>query len=166
MLLTKPIVLTDFSSKSNIDSWRVVDDVVMGGRSQGEFRVDDKGYAVFSGKVSLENNGGFSSVRQRFESKDVRDCTRVVLQVKGDGNRYQFRLKSNSYDRHSYIAYFETTGKMQEIEIELSDMYPTFRGMKLNMPNYSSDQLEEVAFLISNKRAEQFRLEIHKITLK
>lgn len=165
-MLTNTIVLTDFSVETNSNAWRVVDDVVMGGRSQGDFRINSEGFAVFSGAVSLENNGGFSSIRHRFAAKDMQGVSKAILLLKGDGKKYQFRLKSNSYDRHSYIAHFETTGELQEIEIDLADMYPSYRGWKMNMPNYSPGQMEEIAFLISNKKAEQFRLEIHKILFR
>ena len=42
--------------------WRSINDGVMGGLSSGGMRLED-GIAVFSGTLSLENNGGFSSVR-------------------------------------------------------------------------------------------------------
>lgn len=162
MMLTNPIVLT-FSVETNANSWRVVDDVVMGGRSQGNFSINQEGFAVFSGAVSVENNGGFSSIRHRFATKDMEGVSKAVLLLKGDGKKYQFRVKTKTYDRHSYIAHFETTGELQEIEIELAEMYPSYIGWKLDIPNYSSEQMEEIAFLISNKKAEEFRLEIHKI---
>ena len=53
----------DFTKKSDIQSWRIVDDRVMGGRSQGEFSLNSKGHGVFEGNISLDNYGGFSSVR-------------------------------------------------------------------------------------------------------
>ena len=45
-------------------------------------------------------------------------------------------------------------------------MYPTFRGKKLDMPNYDADGIEEIGFLIANKKAEHFKLEIDSILLK
>jgi len=56
------LIISDFSKESQMRGWEVEDDVVMGGRSQGEFSINQEGYAVFSGDVSLENSGGFSSV--------------------------------------------------------------------------------------------------------
>jgi NADH dehydrogenase [ubiquinone] 1 alpha subcomplex assembly factor 1 len=134
------MVLFDFDVQSDLSNWAIVDDVVMGGRSQGSFQLDEEGNAVFSGRVSLENNGGFSSVRYRFRPKEVDAYSKFILRVKGDGNRYQFRAKSGLYDRHSYIQYFQTTGEWQTIEIPMEEMYPTFRGMKLNMENYSGSR--------------------------
>ena len=45
-------------------------------------------------------------------------------------------------------------------------MYPTFRGKKLDISNYNVDNIEEIAFLIANKKAEDFKLEIDSIVLK
>ena len=155
----------DFDKKSDMSDWYVVDDVVMGGRSDGNLVLNDEGHAVFHGDVSLENNGGFSSVRMRFPEKNVKKYSRAILRVKGDGKRYQFRVKTSSRDYQSYIQYFQTTGDWQEIEITLADLYPTFRGRRLDLPNFPGESMEEVTFLIANKKAESFRLEIDRLHL-
>ena len=59
IVISKQLIF-DFSSDTDISSWRVIDDVVMGGESSGNFIINTEGNAVFYGKVSLENNGGFS----------------------------------------------------------------------------------------------------------
>ena len=160
------MILFDFNPKSDISGWKVVDDVVMGGRSNGSFELNNNGYGVFSGSVSLENNGGFSSLRYRFDAKTIKGYTKVILKIKGDGKAYQFRMKTNAFDRHSYNAPFQTNGAYQTIQISLADMSPAFRGNKLNIPNYPGETVEELAFLIGNKKAENFQLEIDSITLE
>jgi hypothetical protein len=45
-------------------------------------------------------------------------------------------------------------------------MYPSFRGQKLELPNYPGQSMEEIAFLIANKTAETFALEIDRIELE
>jgi len=160
------MTIVDFTPQSELRDWFVVDDVVMGGRSDGGLYLNEGGHAVFEGKVSLENNGGFSSIRHRFEQKQVAAYSKIVIRLKGDGKRYQFRVKPSIYDRHAYISYFETTGDWQTIELSLAEMYPTFRGRKLDMPNFSSQLMEEIAFLIANKKNETFRLELDRIELQ
>ncbi|MEM7103342.1 MAG: CIA30 family protein [Bacteroidota bacterium] len=160
------MVLFDFSGKEDLDYWAIVDDGVMGGLSQGQMSINKAGHAVFQGDVRLENNGGFSSVRCRFRDVDAKGYEKMVIRLKGDGKRYQFRVKSDMYDYHSYITYFQTSGEWETIEVTLADMYPTFRGMNLRMPNYPGETIEEIAFLIANKKAESFRLEIDSISLK
>ena len=163
--MTYPVIF-DFNKDSNLDKWVIVDDVVMGGRSSSNFGLNEDGHGVFQGAVSLENNGGFSSVRYRFPRMPIKGSTKVVIKLKGDGKKYQFRIKTNSGDYYSYIATFATNGQWQEIEIPLKDMYPSFRGRRLNQPNFASDSIEEVAFLIGNKKKEEFRLLLDKIELK
>ena len=164
--LTGELILFDFSSKANTNGWSIVDDRVMGGRSQGYLALNNEGHALFSGDVSLENNGGFSSLRYQFDTQNVRGYSTASIRLKGDGKRYQFRVKSSSSDYHSYIYYFETSGKWQTIDIPLAEMTPSFRGRTLDIPNYEGGTMEEVAFLIANYKAESFALEIDNIILK
>jgi NADH dehydrogenase [ubiquinone] 1 alpha subcomplex assembly factor 1 len=159
-------LIFDFSKTTNISSWRIVDDVVMGGRSNGNFMINKEGYGAFSGEISLKNNGGFSSLRYQFKAKDIAGFTKVVLRVKGDGKNFQFRIKDDITNYYSFIGMFSTDGNWQNIEILLSEMHPAFRGRKLNIGNFSSNKIEEIAFLIGNKKEEKFSLEIDKIYLK
>lgn len=160
------MTLFDFNAASDISDWNIVDDVVMGGRSNSTFGLSNDGKGVFQGKVSLENNGGFSMVQYNFDTKKVDGFTKVSIRLKGDGKFYQFRIKTNTSDSCSYVASFNTTKNWQTIEIPFASMYPAFRGQKLNAENYPGKQMEQIAFLIGNKIAESFKLEIERIILK
>ena len=159
-------LLFDFSKESNLSNWYIVDDVVMGGRSSGQFAINKEGHGQFSGSVSLENNGGFSSVRYQFNTIEDEDISICEIRLKGDGKAYQFRAKRSSYDRASYIYNFETSGEWEVIKVPLTEMYPSFRGYRLDRPNFTADKLQEIAFLISNKKEETFQLEIDWIKLR
>jgi hypothetical protein len=163
---TSPNLIFDFNKESNINTWMIVNDGVMGGRSKGTFQLNNQGHAIFEGTISLENNGGFSSVRHNFEKKSTKNFTKIKLKIKGDGKKYQLRIKSSSRDYFSYISHFSTSGEWQEIEIELKDMYPSFRGRKLDRTNYPNNYIEEIGFLFGNKSEEKFKLLIDKIELK
>ena len=156
----------DFSKQSNISSWKVVDDVVMGGVSSGNFEINEEGNGLYTGEISLENNGGFSSLRYRFDKINVEKFSKVILKIKGDGKKYQFRVKDNFQNYYSYIQTFETSKEWEFVEINLSEMYPAFRGENLDISNFSSNGIEEIALLIGNKKEENFRLEISKIYLQ
>ncbi len=159
-------VIFDFNKKSDLQDWIIVNDVVMGGRSSSTFKLDEDGLGIFEGNISLENNGGFSSLRYRFLKRTIKGDTQVKITLRGDGKKYQFRVKSNAGDYYSYIAPFLTSGEWQEIVIPLRDMYPSFRGRRLNQPNFSNDSIEELTFLIGNKKSERFKLLIDKIVLE
>jgi NADH dehydrogenase [ubiquinone] 1 alpha subcomplex assembly factor 1 len=160
------MIIFNFNSKSDISNWNIVDDVVMGGRSNGAFYLSDKATGVFHGKVSLENNGGFSMVQYRFETKQTDGFTKVCIKLKGDGKAYQFRIKTNQSEYFSYVASFNTSGNWETITIPFSSMSPAFRGKKLDAENYPGKQMELIAFLIGNKKEESFKLEIESIELK
>lgn len=159
-------LLFDFSKESKLSSWRIVDDVVMGGRSNGSFKINEAGNGLFYGDISLKNNGGFSSFRYSFDKLSISNYTKIVLRIKGDGKQYQFRIKDDNDNFYSYIKQFKTSGSWETIEIPLSEMYPAFRGRKLDIQNFNSDTLAQIAFLIGNKKEESFQLEIDKIYLK
>ena len=95
VLLINSQLIFDFNNNANISDWKIVDDVVMGGRSNGTFKIDSDGNGVFSGEVSLENNGGFSSVQYLFEKINTTRDSKVIIRLKGDGKEYQFRIKNN-----------------------------------------------------------------------
>ncbi|QYH40663.1 CIA30 family protein [Algoriphagus sp. NBT04N3] len=159
------MTLYDFQSDSKKSDWRIIDDVVMGGRSDGSFSINSDGHGVFEGKVSLENNGGFSSVRYQPDKTIIDGASHVKIRLRGDGKTYQFRFKRKRSDYHSYVASFQTSGEWEEITIPLNQFKPAFRGRDLNMENFPGDQVEEIAFLIGNKKAESFKLEIDYIKL-
>lgn len=156
----------EFNKSSDISNWITIDDIVMGGRSTSEFVLSKEGNGIFKGNVSLENNGGFSSVQHRFKSIDSNDFSKFVIHIKGDGKTYQFRIKANANDYYSYIFNFSTTGDWQIIEIPFREMSPSFRGTLLNKVNFSGEKMQEIGFLIGNKKAEDFTLEIKKIELQ
>lgn len=161
-----PKSIFDFNKNSKINDWITVDDNVMGGKSSSTFEINSDGHGVFKGSISLENNGGFCSVRYKFQKTPVKGFKKVIIKLKGDGKIFQFRIKSKSNDYYSYINNFSTTGKWQEIEIPLKEMYPSFRGRRLNQPNFNAEFIEEIAFLVGNKKKENFKLLIDNISLK
>jgi len=166
LMIIQTQTIFDFDSNSDITKWIIVDDVVMGGRSSGSFDIDENGHGVFKGNVSLANNGGFSSLRYRFKQINTTAYSKVVLRIKGDGKSYQFRVKAKASDYYSYIGKFSTNKEWETIEIPFNEMYPAFRGRTLDIPNYSNDGIEEIAFLIGNKKSEGFILLIDSIILK
>jgi len=156
-------LIFEFTEDSDLSDWYILDDGVMGGRSDGNFIISDEGFGMFYGKVSLENNGGFSSVRYSCGELNLKGKSGFKLRIKGDGKNYQFRVKENRNDYHSFVCTVSTTGEWETIEIPLEDMYASWRGRKVNIPNLSDSQIEELGILIGNKKAESFKLIIDKI---
>ena len=156
----------EFNKKANIKQWHIVNDDVMGGLSMGLMQINIQGNGVFSGHVSLDNNGGFCLVRHDVERIPVDKYSFFVLRIKGDGKKYAFRCKSGEHQRHTYSYDFKAGKDWQTIEIPFKQMEPVFRGEELKLPNYHGDYLAQIAIIIKNGIEEDFTLEIDCIALK
>ena len=148
----------------NNNKWYIVNDDVMGGVSKGNISYINN-TLTFKGEISLDNNGGFSSIRKYPKNILVNKNNKIVLTVKGDGKTYYLRVKSNINDYYSYTIPFKTTNNWQIITLQLADFYPTFRGRKLNMDNFNKTTIQEIGFLIGNKKNEEFKIEIREILI-
>ena len=160
--LAQELSIVEFDGADDV-SWTVVNDGVMGGRSSGSIRVREDGTGVFEGTVSLQNNGGFASVRALTEPRDLSSFRSLRLRIRGDGRTYQVRLRSNRrLDGIAYRAEFGTSGEGWEgVEIPFEAFEPTFRGRVLpGVHELDTSALRQVGLMIADSRAGDFRLEI------
>lgn len=148
----------NFSAQANIDAWRIVNDGVMGGVSSSSLLLTEAGHGQFSGRVSLANNGGFASIQLNTAVALAPERKFILLRVKGDGKEYEFRLKGEVGQYASYVHPFSTSGAWETIRLPISEFYPQFRGRKLSIPNFNFNRIEQLSFLIANKREEDFSL--------
>jgi hypothetical protein len=155
-----------FSSQTNIKEWRIVNDGVMGGISNSSLMLTNAGHGKFSGHISLENNGGFASMQLNTSIQLKKENKFITLRIKGDGKRYEFRLKSDISQSESYVHAFSTSGDWETITLEIPEFYPQYRGRKLSIPNFHFNTIKQVSFLIANKQEENFELLIDWIALE
>jgi len=152
----------DFQTAANAAAWQVVNDDVMGGVSSSSFCVTN-GVALFRGKVSLENNGGFASVRSLLTRHDLAGGNTVVVRVRGDGRRYKFTARTDpSFDSAIYQCGFTTKkGEWEEHRLPFKQFVATFRGRVLSSePPLDAARITSVGFLISDKQDGSFQLEV------
>lgn len=166
IMTTQTMNIFKFSADASMRRWQTINDGVMGGLSKSSLSISDSGYGQFSGHVSLANNGGFASVRLLTDVKVNPKTQQIILKIKGDGKNYQFRLKSENEQNHSYIKEFKTTGEWQTVELDLKDFSPQYRGQQLDLPNFNFSTIKETRFLIANKKEEEFKLLIDSINLE
>ena len=165
IIVSQNVVFT-FSNDVPLKEWIIVNDDVMGGISQSNLVINNEYNGVFFGNISTAYNGGFASIRYNCKRQYINDYKSLVLRIKGDGKEYQFRIKSSLEDYYSYIYTFSTTGEWEYITIPLNMMYPSYRGRRLNMKNFNRNYLEQISFLIGNKKNENFNLLIDSIILE
>lgn len=170
MQLTSEPTLFEFQNKKETNVWRIVNDGVMGGLSESQTSWDKKnGTMIFSGNVSLENYGGFASVRTEPINFKKGTFKKILLRVKGDGKTYKFRMRNSSrFDGIAYSLDFKTK-KDEWIEIELAtdDFQPTFRGrIYSRYGKIDTNDLQQVGFLIAGKQEGKFQLEVDWIRIE
>jgi NADH dehydrogenase [ubiquinone] 1 alpha subcomplex assembly factor 1 len=146
--------------------WVVVNDNVMGGRSQGGFNTDD-GEIRFAGRTNT-NGGGFSSIRSRPVQIDLSAHEGIQLRVKGDGRRYTWRLTTDARWRGREVAYwadFETVaGRWVTVDIPFSRFIPRFRGSRLPGPQLEPGKITGMGLMIYDGQDGAFELRLAAVS--
>lgn len=160
--------LMDFGNGAQAPKWFSVNDGVMGGVSTGKPTIKN-GTLHFMGDLSLDNNGGFSSIRAK-GAYDFRGKEALVMRVKGDGRSYRLILATDARHRNSAVTYgagFETeAGKWTDVKIPFKSLSPTWRGEKLGGPPFDASKVEQIGILIGDRKAGRFSLEVDWIGME
>jgi len=151
-----------FDDQDSLTGWRAVNDGVMGGRSSGGPAYSANGLR-FSGILSLENNGGFSSIRKS-ERLDLSNYDGVRLKVRGDGRTYQVRFNTDSRFRGwpvSYSGSFETqAGQWIVVDVPFAKLKQSFRGYNLSQYPFEPSKIRLLGMILADKQPGPFSLEL------
>jgi NADH dehydrogenase [ubiquinone] 1 alpha subcomplex assembly factor 1 len=162
-------VIFDFSNEQQTALWLPMNDVVMGGISSGSMTQHSSQTALFSGVVSLENGGGFASVRTRPAEYNFAGCSGLTLIVKGDGKKYKVNL-TDSASRGDVLfqAKFSTVlSQWIALYIPFKDFVPTFRGRPLpDYPPLNANRIQTFGLMISEGQPGEFELEVGSVAAK
>ncbi|WP_194945117.1 CIA30 family protein [Shewanella sp. TC10] len=155
-----------FSSQQQLSAAKISNDTVMGGISSSEIDNDATlEQPIFSGNVSLANNGGFASMEYRINTP-IPASNAVKLTVMGDGKKYQLRFKTPELSfGEAYVASFTTiAGQKTQHTFTPSDFNPQFRGRSVNAPALSFADIDRVGLLIADKQEGEFSLMLDSMT--
>jgi len=149
------------------DIWRIVNDGVMVGLSSSKAIIkDDK--IIFSGNVSLENNGGFASLRSPVRDYNFEKFSGLEIKIKGDGKRYSISMKETTYfNGYFYTTFFETKND-EWITLKIS--FNQFKLYYFGQETKSNKKLplnniKEISLSIGDKQEGNFITEIDYIKL-
>jgi NADH dehydrogenase [ubiquinone] 1 alpha subcomplex assembly factor 1 len=164
-----PRVLFEFTGADAAKEWQTVNDGVMGGVSEGKFKITDKKTLEFYGTLSLENNGGFASVRSRAKKLGLGKGDVLVARVRGDGRDYSMNL----YVPRPLTA-FSYRGKVQtkkdewiEVKLPLDKFQATSFGKVVKDAGpVDPQEVNGLGFLLSDKKAGPFKLEVEWIKVE
>ena len=168
MAMQEPRDLYDFTHQETSGLWMIVNDGVMGGISESRLSLDLQGFLVFEGRVSLDYGGGFASVRSILNRLDADPYDGILIRFKGDGKRYQLRLRQGDrMDGVAYFQHFETkTGEWEEVFLPFHSFQASYRGRRLpDYPKLDTSRISQLGLMISDKQEGNFRLEVQRIAL-
>jgi monofunctional biosynthetic peptidoglycan transglycosylase len=161
--------LFDFTGVDAAKEWQIVNDGVMGGVSQGAFKIIDKKTMEFFGTLSLANNGGFASVRSKAKKLDLEKGDTLIAKVRGDGREYMLNLYPNKQRvAYSYRATVQSKkDEWIEVRVPLDKFEATSFGRSLKDAGLvKPDDVNSLGFMLSDKKAGPFKLEIESIKVE
>jgi hypothetical protein len=167
-------VLVGFDDAAVVATWTTINDPVMGGLSTSTVTPGDGGL-VFSGTISLENNGGFASARGPQDpdlGRRATGATSLRLRALGDGKTYVLKLdtgvKADTAGRSwSYIQRFATeSGVLRSYELPIGGFQAV--GMRLDPAPDAPQTLDpsainRVSIYILDKQQGPFQLTVNAI---
>lgn len=162
------VVLVNSDIMNSTSKWRIVNDDVMGGLSSSKARITDEGKIIFTGNVSLDNNGGFASVRSPIKNYNFEKYSGLEIRIKGDGKIYSISMKETSYFTGSfYKASFQTLkDEWITIKIPFSSFALYYFGREVRSnPQIPLNKIKEISLLIGDKQEGAFNTEIDFINL-
>ncbi|WP_286274875.1 CIA30 family protein [Mycobacterium antarcticum] len=162
------VTLVDLDEASEVATWTTVNDPVMGGQSTSRITFGDGGL-VFSGDISLENNGGFASARSPQDPDIGRRATgakSLRVRALGDGKTYVLKV-GTAGQPWSYIQRFTTEAAVQRIyELPIAGFQPV--GQRLDPApdapqTLDPSNIDQVSVYILDKQQGPFELTISTI---
>lgn len=160
------IVLFDFALPGAASEWQAVNDGVMGGVSEGTLQITDRKTLAFFGTLSLENNGGFASVRTKAKKLGLENGDAVVVTVRGDGRVYSLNLYvPRPQVAFSYRATVPTRkDEWVDARLPLEQFVATSFGRVIaDAGPVNPDEITAVGFMLADKKAGPFKLEVESI---
>jgi monofunctional biosynthetic peptidoglycan transglycosylase len=162
MAQDKERMLFTFDNADAAEQWQTVNDGVMGGRSDGRFRITDNNTMDFYGTLSLENNGGFASLRSRGTNLGLEKGDSLVVRVRGDGREYSLNLYTPTRRiAFSYRAKFKSKkDDWIEVHVPLDEFVATSFGRVVRNQPLDPTEVNGLGILLGDKKAGPFKLEI------
>ena len=154
-----------FESPNPQNDWAIVNDSVMGGVSNSRVQETSDGHILFSGNLSLENNGGFASMRSRNTSLRLGPNSTLKLRIRGDGRTYNLDLRSNrTRMAGSFRASFQTTdGNWSDVTIPMDRFVAQSFGRSYPNVEFNPSTVTSIGVTLSDKRPGTFALEIQSV---
>ena len=158
----KDPLLFDFGVGKDFGKWSIVNDGVMGGLSQSKARLDADAL-LFTGNVSLQNNGGFVSLRSPMGKYDLSAYNYCEIRFRSDTSR-KFEIlieKDTPFYLPKFRAKFGAGSKDWEtITIPLRDFEISKMGSTIQqgIDPVRLQDIQRIGFILADKQEGSFQL--------
>lgn len=159
-------VQLNFSDDNHFERISLIHDTVMGGRSSGHVVRYDDHVLMFSGNLSLKNNGGFASA----EFTLVKPITaahsgQLTLTAAADGRTYQLRLKTPFIPSGvAYVAEFSTQQKMADYTFDVEAFSGRYRGrIVTGLPPLRLADISHLSIMLADKTPGPFQIALYSL---
>jgi NADH dehydrogenase [ubiquinone] 1 alpha subcomplex assembly factor 1 len=153
---TNCVRLTDFQDPA----WIIVNDGVMGGRSEAQGVIED-GVLIWTGTI-VTTGGGFSSIRGPVDG-EFAGATSLTLRIRNDGRRYEL-LVDDAFDERGRVTHYnpiETIGgAWQEISVPLTEMEARVFGNPVTADPFAPELATQVGVILADGMDGEFQFEI------
>ncbi|MFD2201244.1 CIA30 family protein [Shivajiella indica] len=159
--MKEPLVF-DFGENKDFGRWSIINDGVMGGLSQSKATLEGDA-VLFTGNVSLKNNGGFVSLRCPLGNYDLSAYQYCEIRFKSDTDR-KFELlieKETPFYLPKFRAKFAAKSKDWKIlTIPLKDLEISRMGNTLQqgIDPKALKGIQRIGFILADKQEGSFQL--------
>jgi hypothetical protein len=156
----------DFSQPSALEPWRIVNDGVMGGKSQGT-RFHEDGAMVFAGTI-ITDGGGFSSLRAGLRPGTMAGGDGLRLKVRSDGRAYKMTFRTSERWRGRSVSYQKPipqtpAGEWADVTVPFKAMDTSVFGRTVRAADFDPSDAREIGIILADGIDGPFRLEVASI---
>lgn len=159
--------MMNFSDPDAVSRWQIVNDGVMGGRSQGARFFEDN-HMVFAGTINT-NGGGFSSLRRRMATGDLSGADGIGLRVRSDGRAYKLTFRTSERFRGRSVSYQKPipqtdVGEWVDVTVPFTDMETSVFGFSVRADPFDPADVREMGIILADGIDGDFRLEVESVS--
>lgn len=147
--------------------WVLLSDNIMGGVTKSKLEYTENSL-VLSGTISLDNYGGFSSVKTRFKNYDLSEYKGLKIRCKSSGQSFAFTLEdSQNWTLPNYKGNFSNTKENEWEWITL--FFKDFKEYQIGEPTgneWPTSNLKNIVrlgIITTEKKEGPFVIEIDRI---
>ncbi|MDW3191060.1 MAG: CIA30 family protein [Cytophagales bacterium] len=151
----------DFN-ESELKGWYIINDGVMGGLSKGQAQFTDEGL-LFYGSMSLENNGGFTSLRSPFSDYNLSEYKQITIRYRSKGISMALQMEE---DRRFYYPNFKVKLPKSEAWVTKTYVLSEVRQYRMGyatgnlLQRQDQSEIIRMGFITDEKKAGDFEFEV------